>query len=65
MVDTLGKGVCTLLLQSQLPPEFWGAAVHYYTDVYNHIPHSSLNNAIPNAVQNNTMPDVSWFRPFG
>mmetsp|Transcript_61726 Transcript_61726/g.127532 ORF Transcript_61726/g.127532 Transcript_61726/m.127532 type:complete len:383 (+) Transcript_61726:3261-4409(+) len=64
-VDTLGKGMCTLLLQSQLPPEFWGCAAHFYTDVYNHLPHSSINNAIPYAVHHNTTPDVSWFCPFG
>eukprot|EP00961_Rhodomonas_salina_P228599 3089624-Rhodomonas_salina.2 len=33
-VDTLGKGICTLLLQSNCPPEFWGAAVHYYTNAF-------------------------------
>eukprot|EP00961_Rhodomonas_salina_P039636 532398-Rhodomonas_salina.1 len=31
-VDTLGKLMHTLLLQSHLPPEFWGAAAHYATD---------------------------------
>ena len=46
-VDSLGKGMRTLLLQSQLPPEFWGCAAHYYTDVYNHLPHASIGNRIP------------------
>eukprot|EP00961_Rhodomonas_salina_P249790 3376329-Rhodomonas_salina.1 len=38
-VDSIGKGIHTLLLQSHLPPEFWSAAAHYWMDVYNHIPH--------------------------
>ena len=42
-VDTLGKGIRTLLLQSQLPPEFWGCTAHYYTDVYNHLPHDGIH----------------------
>eukprot|EP00961_Rhodomonas_salina_P110978 1493211-Rhodomonas_salina.1 len=35
-VDSIGRGIHTLLLQSHLPPEFWSAAAHYWTDVYNH-----------------------------
>mmetsp|Transcript_68603 Transcript_68603/g.143115 ORF Transcript_68603/g.143115 Transcript_68603/m.143115 type:complete len:1720 (-) Transcript_68603:7252-12411(-) len=65
LVDTLGKGIRTLLLHSQLPPEFWGAAALYYTDVYNHIPHSSLDNQIPQEIHTGKQADVSWFRPFG
>mmetsp|Transcript_61225 Transcript_61225/g.126463 ORF Transcript_61225/g.126463 Transcript_61225/m.126463 type:complete len:1000 (-) Transcript_61225:457-3456(-) len=64
-VDTLGKGIRTLLLQSQLPPEFWGCAAHFYTDVYNHLPHASIQNYIPYGVHHRVQPDISWFRPFG
>jgi hypothetical protein len=35
MVDRIGRMLRTTLLQSQLPPEFWGAAVILATDVYN------------------------------
>eukprot|EP00961_Rhodomonas_salina_P170370 2296729-Rhodomonas_salina.1 len=64
-VDTLGKGICTLLLQSNLPPEFWSAAAHYFTDVYKHVQHHSIGCQIPYAVHHCTRPDVSWFRGFG
>eukprot|EP00961_Rhodomonas_salina_P024103 324259-Rhodomonas_salina.4 len=50
MVDTLGKGVCTLLLQSQLPPEFWGVAMHYYTDCRT-TPHLMSHGSGPLAAQ--------------
>eukprot|EP00286_Rhodomonas_abbreviata_P028108 CAMPEP_0181313458 /NCGR_PEP_ID=MMETSP1101-20121128/14257_1 /TAXON_ID=46948 /ORGANISM="Rhodomonas abbreviata, Strain Caron Lab Isolate" /LENGTH=1511 /DNA_ID=CAMNT_0023420409 /DNA_START=376 /DNA_END=4908 /DNA_ORIENTATION=+ len=65
LVDTLGKGIRTLLLHSQLPPEFWGACALYYTDVYNHLPHASLNHEIPHTIHTGQQADVSWFRPFG
>mmetsp|Transcript_60528 Transcript_60528/g.124585 ORF Transcript_60528/g.124585 Transcript_60528/m.124585 type:complete len:505 (+) Transcript_60528:1524-3038(+) len=65
LVDSLGKGIRTLLLQSELPPEFWGAAALYFTDVYNHLQHSSLNDEIPHNVHTGRQADVSWFRPFG
>jgi len=64
-VDSLGKGIRTLLLQSQLPPEFWGCAAHYFVDIYNHLPHDGIHQAIPYAVHHQVQPDVSWFRPFG
>ena len=38
-VDTLGKSIRTMLLQSHLPPAFWGCAAHLATDLYNHLPH--------------------------
>eukprot|EP00961_Rhodomonas_salina_P062762 842731-Rhodomonas_salina.1 len=39
-VDLIGRGIHTLLLQSHLPPKFWSAAAHYWTDIYNHVLHS-------------------------
>ena len=36
-----------MLLNSQLPPEFWGAAVMLATDIYNVTPHESLNDESP------------------
>eukprot|EP00961_Rhodomonas_salina_P261211 3530119-Rhodomonas_salina.1 len=56
-VDSIGKGICTLLLQSHLPPEFWSAAAHYWTDVYNHIPHSSISDQIPYTMHHGAKPD--------
>ena len=64
-IDTLGRGIRTLLLQSHLPPEFWGCAAHYVTDCYNHLLHSSIDGQIPIALHSNITPDVSFFRPFG
>eukprot|EP00961_Rhodomonas_salina_P233315 3153071-Rhodomonas_salina.1 len=48
---------------SHLPPEFWSATAHYWTDV----PHSSSDDQIPFAVHHGSTPDVSssWFRSFG
>eukprot|EP00961_Rhodomonas_salina_P126304 1701235-Rhodomonas_salina.2 len=59
-VDSIGKGIWTLLLQSHLPPEFWSAAAHYWTDVYNHVPHSSIGDQILFTVHHWSRPDVSW-----
>jgi hypothetical protein len=47
MVNSLGKGICIALLSSNLPPEFWGFAAVNYIDVYNHLPHASLNDTTP------------------
>jgi len=65
LVYTLGKGIRMLLLHSQLPLEFWGAAALYYTDVYNHLPHASLDEEIPHTIHTGKQADVLWFRPFG
>jgi len=64
-VDTLGKEIRTLLLQSQLPLECWGCAALYYIDIYNHLPHNGIHQSIPYAVHHQVQPGVSWFRPFG
>ncbi len=34
-------------------------------DIYNHLPHSALNDKTPWECEKGTPPDVSWFRPFG
>jgi hypothetical protein len=64
MVDRIGRMLRTTLLQSQLPPEFWGAAVILATDVYNCTPHSALNNQSPFYCSEGVHPDLSFFRPF-
>jgi hypothetical protein len=65
MVDRIGRMLRTTLLQSQLPPEFWGAAAILATDVYNCTPHSALNNQSPFYLTKGVHPDLSFFRPFG
>jgi hypothetical protein len=47
MVNTISKGVRAALLSSNLPPEFWGFAAVNWIDIYNHLPHSSLDNLTP------------------
>ena len=42
LVDSIGRKIRAMLLQSQMPPEFWGAAVVLATDIYNCAPHRSL-----------------------
>eukprot|EP00961_Rhodomonas_salina_P000258 3428-Rhodomonas_salina.1 len=39
--------------------------LHYWTDVYNHVPHSSIQDQIPFTVHHGLKPDVSWFCSFG
>ncbi len=65
IVDRLGRMLRTTLLQSQLPPEFWGAAAILVTDVYNCTPHSALNNQSQFYCSKGVHPDLSFFRPFG
>jgi hypothetical protein len=40
-VDSLGKMIRAMLLQSPLPPEFWGCAAMLATDLANCRPHNS------------------------
>ena len=65
MVNAIGKGIRAALLSSNLPPEFWGFAAVNWVDIYNHLPHSSLDDLSPWEVEKGTKPDVSMFRPFG
>ena len=64
-VDSLGKMIRAMLLQSQLPPEFWGCAAMLATDLANCRPHSSLQDETPFFKQFGIHPDYSYFRPFG
>ena len=65
LINALGKGMRVSLYDSGLPFEFWGFAAINWTDVYNHLPHAALQGRTPWEVQYGTLPDVSWFRPFG
>jgi histone deacetylase 1/2 len=65
MVDTISRGVRVALHDANLPPNFWGYAAVNFVDVYNHLPHSSLDYKTPWECEKNSKPDVSWFRPFG
>eukprot|EP00961_Rhodomonas_salina_P056637 760748-Rhodomonas_salina.1 len=65
LVNTLGRGVCVLLLFSRMAPEFWGLSLLHVANVYNYLPHLSLHWEIPYALQFNHVPDISWFQTFG
>ncbi len=47
MGDTIGKGACTVLHDAQLPKKYWGYAVVYAVDSYNHLPYSTLGGRTP------------------
>ena len=65
MVASIGRGMRVALLSSGLGTCFWGFAALNWIDVYNHLPHASLDFKTPWQVEMGTVPDVSWFRPFG
>lgn len=65
LVHVVGSGIRTLLHQSGLPSEAWGAAVLYYVDILNNVSSSAIGGQIPFAMQTGRTPDWSWFRPFG
>ena len=56
--DAIGKGIRTMLLQSNLRLEFWGAAALYWVETRNHLPHSLIEDEIPIEVHNNNTPDI-------
>eukprot|EP00961_Rhodomonas_salina_P049440 664134-Rhodomonas_salina.1 len=60
-LDTLGAGIRAILLQSNLPIEFWNLAALYIVDSYNVLPHSSIENRIPFEEHTGRRADVSWF----
>ena len=64
-IDTLGRRMRAGLLQSQLPPEFWGAAATLMTDIYNCTPHDSLEGDSPFKRARGRHPDMSFIKPFG
>eukprot|EP00961_Rhodomonas_salina_P305712 3942007-Rhodomonas_salina.3 len=45
--DTICNGIQVILLQSNLPLEFWGMAALYIVETYNVLPHSCIDNKIP------------------
>jgi hypothetical protein len=63
--DMIGKGIRAMMMQSNAPLEFWGAAALYWVEAKNHLPHSSINDKIPIQEHTGRVPDISWFRPFG
>ena len=65
VVHMISRGVRVLLLQSGLPPAFWGMAALHVVTIYNCLPHASLDFEIPYTLQTGHLPDISWFRPFG
>lgn len=65
MVNTIDNGVRAALKDANLPLHYWGFAVVNWVDIYNHLPHSALDDKTPWECEKGTPPDVSWFRPFG
>ena len=65
MVHSIGKGIRAQLHSANLAPEFWGFAASNWVDIYNRLPHDSLDGLSPWKVEKGTDPDFSWFRPFG
>ena len=65
VVRTLDDGIRAALVDSNLPYQYWGYAAVNFIDIYNHLPHSALDNKTPWECEKGTKPDVSWFRPFG
>ena len=66
LVDLIGRKIRGMLLQLQMPPEFWGAAVVLATaDIYNCTPHRSLGMESPHYSRLYKQPDLSFFRAFG
>jgi len=64
LVDSIGRKIYGMLLQSQMPPEFLGAAVVLATDIYNCTSHCSLGMESPHYHMYHKQPDLSFFRAF-
>ena len=65
MVRHVNEGIRVTLNSANLSQKFWGFAAINYIDIHNHLPHASLDNKTPWECEKGTLPDVSWFRPFG
>jgi len=65
LVDSIGRKIRGMLLQSHMPPEFWGAAVVLTTDIYNCTPHRSLRMESPHYHRYHKQPDLLFFHAFG
>eukprot|EP00833_Pecoramyces_ruminatium_P006451 jgi/Orpsp1_1/1180483/evm.model.c7180000073588.1 len=55
----------TLLFWSKLSVNFWDFAVQYVTYLYNLVPHSSINNKIPNELFYNKKVNIKHIKVFG
>jgi len=65
MVHAIGKGIRCQLLAANGPPEFWAFAAINFIDVYNRLPHASLGGKSPWEIEKKSIPNLSWFKPFG
>ena len=63
--DGISRGIRTLLRQSNLGVEFWGAAALYWVETRIHLTHSSIGDKIPIEQHTGRKPDIGWFMPFG
>ena len=64
-MDSIGRKIRGMLLQSQTPEEFWGVTVVLTTDIYNCNPHRSLGMESPHYHWYHKQPDISFVRAFG
>ena len=65
LVDSIGRKNRGMLLQLQMPPEFWGAAFVPATDIYNCTPHRSIGMESLHYHRYHKQPDLSFVRAFG
>jgi len=65
LVDSIGRKIRGLLLQSQMPPEFWDVAVLLTTDIYNCTLDRSPGMESPHYHRYHKQPDLSFFRALG
>jgi hypothetical protein len=62
----LANGATSLLVESNLPPSFWGYAVQSFVYVRNHAPTSAISlSQTPYTAWFKEKPDVDHFRVFG
>ena len=64
LVDSIGRKIREMLLQSQMPPEFWGAAVVLATNIYDCTPHRSLGMESHHYHRYHKQPNLPFFRAF-
>lgn len=64
---TIAEGATALLVQSKLPPSFWGYGVSAFVHTRNCMPTASVDDAVPYTrwKGNGKKPDISYFRVFG
>jgi hypothetical protein len=54
-----------LLIQSHLPPKYWGYATLHAVYIMNRVPSAAIKGTIPFTALHNKLPDISQFKVFG